>query len=68
MKLFGEKIRDLRRNFKYTQKNIYDITGIHTDTIRRIEKGESIPSFDTFEKLSCLYSIDLYELLKKYVK
>lgn len=63
LKAFGEAIRDIRKNSGYTQKNIREITGINTDTLRKIENGLVIPKYDTLEVLSIVYRYDLLRLL-----
>lgn len=44
MILFGRKLKEIRKELKYTQSDVYQKVGIHTDTIRRLEKGENISS------------------------
>lgn len=59
MVLFGRKLKEIRKELKYTQSYVYQKVGVHTDTIRRLEKGVNIPNYDTLEKLTLLYGYDL---------
>lgn len=63
---YGKMVRSLREREKYSQQDIRDITGVHTDTLRRIEKGDTIPKYSTLEILSVMYKVNLIELLNNY--
>lgn len=76
-------LKELRLEKKLTQKKVSLLTGINIDSLRRIEKGEVIPRFDTIILLSNVYNHDilysyfnkftnhyfstLYKLLDKYI-
>lgn len=62
-KEFGEQVKQVRKNAKFTQKYVSDTTGINIDTIRRIENGLVIPKYETLELLSNTYKIDLLKLV-----
>lgn len=61
---FGEKLKDLRKNLGLSQLEIQRKAGVSADTLRRIEKGEVIPRYETMEILSSIYREDLLTLLK----
>ncbi|QNO13480.1 helix-turn-helix transcriptional regulator [Alkalicella caledoniensis] len=63
---FGANITDLRKNLKLTQKNISETSGIHVDTLRKIEKGKVIPTQETLDLLSLVLNKDLNKLLLNY--
>lgn len=65
MSIFARKIKEIRKELSLTQLEVQESTGIHTDTIRRFEKGETIPNYDTIEKLSLFYGLDLLNVLNK---
>lgn len=61
---FGEKLKELRRALGLSQVDIQNLAGVSSDALRRIEKGEVIPRYETLELLSSIYKEDLLELLK----
>ena len=61
---FGEKLKELRKSLGYSQVEIQKLAGVSSDGLRRIEKGEVIPRYETLELLSSIYKEDLLELLK----
>lgn len=56
---FGTYLKNIRKNLKYTQNEVYDIVGINSKTLRKIENGEVIPKYKTIELLSSIYREDL---------
>lgn len=55
---FGNLIRELRENFRYSRKELSDISYVNVDTIRRIETNfGSVPSRDVLESLLVIVSI-----------
>lgn len=63
---FGKELRLIRTNIGLTLKEVSDLTGINTETIRRLESGKVIPKFETLESLSILYKQDLSSLFLTY--
>lgn len=61
---FGEKLKDLRKSLGFSQVEIQKLAGVSSDALRRIEKGEVMPRYETLELLSSIYKEDLLELLK----
>lgn len=61
---FGEKLKEIRKNLGLSQLDIQNLAGVSSDALRRIEKGEVIPRYETLELLSSIYKEDLLELLK----
>lgn len=66
LKSYGESLKKLRINLDLTREKVSSLTGINKDTIRRIEKSETIPRFETLELLSDCYKIDLLSLLNTH--
>lgn len=65
LKRFGETLRKIRTTLSLTQQQVTDRTGIHIDTLRKIENGYSVPKFDTLTHLSSLYNINLIQVFIK---
>ena len=63
---FGEHLRELRKSLGYTQEAAANVSGLAIDTLRRIEKGEVIPRYDTLIHLSLTYKKDLLAVLSSY--
>lgn len=66
LKNFGERIRNVRKSLGYNQTEVSVETGIHRDTLRRIENGSNIVTFDTLNKLSMFLKKDLFHELAHY--
>jgi transcriptional regulator with XRE-family HTH domain len=59
-------MREIRKNLKFSKKEIANKSFVSDKTIRRYEAGESMPSFDILEILSPYYKTDLVNLLIKH--
>ena len=59
----GLEIKKIRNEARISRQKASTITGVSTDTIRRIEKGEVIPRYDTLLKLSEAYKKDLISFM-----
>lgn len=66
MKEFGLYMRKLRQYLNMTQNNVAHLAGLSIDTLRRIERGEVVPRFDTLIILSEVYRIDLIDAIKRH--
>ncbi len=64
MNEFGKALRQIRLNCRFTQAEVRQQTGVHEDTLRKLENGTNIPKYETLEILSNLYKSDLLEILK----
>lgn len=63
---FGQRLRSIRKNLGYSQKEVSKLSGINVDTLRKLESGQSIPRFDTLEHLTHIYKTNLLLLLDAY--
>jgi len=55
----GERLKQLRTKFKYTQADISSLLGVDQSLISKYESGERQVSMDVLEKLGDLYCCDL---------
>ena len=62
-KLFGKSIKNYRKNNKFTQEKLAELINIDTRQVARIEAGESLPSLETFVKISKILKISPNDLL-----
>ena len=60
----GIEFKRIRLESRMTQEKVSASSGVNKDTIRRIEKGEVIPRYDTLLSLSKAYKRDLIGLMK----
>lgn len=63
---FGKEMRNIRNNLGFTQKYISELSGIHVDTLRKIENGKTCPVQETLDLLSPILNKDLNQLLLNY--
>ncbi|WP_192930193.1 helix-turn-helix domain-containing protein [Alkaliphilus pronyensis] len=66
LKELGKFLKSTRINLGFTQKDVEKITGITSDSLRRVEQGQVLLRFDTLILLSMAYKKDLIEDLKVY--
>lgn len=66
LKLFGNKVKQIRNTLNLTQKDVSNISGVSMDTLRKIENGKVIPNQITLELISAVLKEDLNTLLLKY--
>lgn len=60
---FGSALKEIRVSCSLTQSDVSNFSGVHVDTLRKIENGLVIPKYETLQYLSDIYKIDLLELL-----
>lgn len=61
-KLIGKRIAEIRRERGFTQAQLAEGIGVANETISRLERGVSLPSLNTIEKISHALSVPLRDL------
>ena len=61
-KLIGTKIAQVRKEREITQESLAAYVDLATETISRLERGVSIPSLATLERISHVLHISLKDL------
>ncbi|MDO5437800.1 MAG: helix-turn-helix transcriptional regulator [bacterium] len=61
-KLLGAKIRELRKQKKYSQEYFSELIELNPRQIVRIESGESFPTAENLEKIANALDIKVQEL------
>jgi transcriptional regulator with XRE-family HTH domain len=61
-KLFGERVKALRAERGFSQVELADRAQLSEEWIRRIERGEASPSFQTIEVIAGALSVAYAEL------
>ncbi len=59
----GIKIRILRNKLNMPQEKLGELSGLSTNSISTIERGQSKPSIETLEKIANALNIELKELV-----
>lgn len=61
----GEKIKKIREESGFTQKNISNFLGIDQSMISKIESGERNLSSDTLSRLASLFGVNISDILSE---
>ena len=61
-KLLGAKIKELRKQRKYSQEYFSELIDINPRQVVRIENGESFPTAENLEKIANVFGIKVQEL------
>jgi transcriptional regulator with XRE-family HTH domain len=61
--LFGQRLKQLRKQKKLSQEKLAETVGVSTFTIRRWEKAEDAPEFDRLEHIAQALKVEPWELL-----
>lgn len=59
----GTKIRLLRLKQKYSQEKLAELADINKNSLGAIERGTSVPSIETLDKIAAALNIELKELV-----
>lgn len=60
---FNEKLKQLRKNSKYMQKEIAEKIGVSVITFQQYEKGSREPNIEKLLKIALFFNVSLDELL-----
>ena len=60
---FNERLRELRKNSPFMQKEIAEKIGVTTIALRQYEQGTREPSIEKLLKLAILFDVSLDDLL-----
>ena len=61
--IFGNKLKDLRRQFGLTQHDLADRLGIHVNTVCSYENGKKVPPINIVHDLVVLFGVSADYLL-----
>ncbi|MDM8214532.1 helix-turn-helix transcriptional regulator, partial [Enterococcus hirae] len=65
IKRVSENIKSLRKEKKYSQEELAELSGLHRTYISQIERGVKNPTIKNLEKIACALDIDIIEFFKK---
>jgi len=60
--IIGERLRELREEKKFSQREIEKRTGLFCCYISRVENGHTVPAVETLEKFARALEIPMYQL------
>ena len=60
--LLGLKVKEYRKQKKYTQEKLSELIGVDNGYISKLEVGQNFPSLKTLEKIANVLEVDLYKL------
>jgi transcriptional regulator with XRE-family HTH domain len=58
----GDRVREMRKEKKFSQGDIEKRTGLLRAYISRVENGHTVPAIETLEKLARALEVPLYQL------
>lgn len=62
-KLFGQKLKNLRKLHNFTQEKMSELIDIDVRQVARIEVGESLPSVVTLQRMAKILAVTPNDLL-----
>lgn len=62
--LFGQRIKELRKERSLTQEKLAELIGIDTRNLIKIENGQTFPRVNTLDKLIEVFDITPDEILR----
>lgn len=63
---FAARLRSIRENLGLTLREVVLESDLNQETLRKVERALVVPRFETLEKLSRVYKVDLISLLNQY--
>ncbi|MDR7855078.1 helix-turn-helix transcriptional regulator [Tissierella sp.] len=63
---YGEKVSTIRKSLSLTREQLYDLSYVSVETIRKIETGKYHPSYEILDSLSHVLKVDLNRLILDY--
>lgn len=65
---FPATLRRLRERRGISRRTLSELCGLHTDAIRRYERGEAEPSISALVAISDFFGVTVDELIKRACK
>lgn len=62
LKLFGRRIKELRKSKKMTQEQLSEILGLYQKQIGNIETGSYFTTMPNLEKLAEIFDVEIKDL------
>ncbi|EHI96985.1 helix-turn-helix domain protein [Clostridium sp. DL-VIII] len=65
--IIGSKIKELRKERNFTQKDLGELLGLSASTIQKYELEQREPTLETLSKMSEIFEVPLDTFNKKYI-
>ena len=62
LKLFGKRLKELRKLNKLTQEQLAELIGLDPKQICRIENGACFTTFETLQKICATFNVEIFDL------
>lgn len=62
LKLFGKRLKELRKLNKLTQEQLAELIGLDPKQICRIENGACFTTFETLQKICTTFNVEIFDL------
>ena len=63
LRALGERIREVRKEKKYSQETLAELAEIHVNHVRRIELGQANPTYLVLSRLAKALAMSVQKLL-----
>ena len=57
MRIFGERLKEIRKDHGHTQNDLASYLGFSVSTVRKWEQGLAEPDLNTLKRICTLYSV-----------
>lgn len=64
LKLFGKRLKEIRKNKNITQEQLAEIIGLEPKQICRIENGACFTTFEKLQRIANTLDVEIYEFFK----
>ena len=64
LKLFGKRLKEIRKNKNITQEQLAEQIGIEPKQICRIENGTCFTTFEKLQKIAQTLDVEVYEFFR----
>ncbi len=64
LKLFGKRLKEIRKNKNITQEQLAEQIGIEPKQICRIENGTCFTTFEKLQKIAQTLNVEVYEFFR----
>ncbi len=63
-KLFGQRLKELRKSKHYTQEQLAELVGMDTQNLCKMENGNHFPQFRNLYKIANILGVEIKDLFE----
>lgn len=64
--LIGNRVYEIRKQWKLTQSQLAEMVGVDTSTINKIEKNKATPSLGLLDRIAVALKVSVSDLLSDH--